>query len=133
MRAPKLVIIAIVAVAAALFAAPTASAAPICGPSGCVDQSSTLRVSGHPSYKGWGRVDTTTPCAAGNICVMGFPSYAEAYRWERGRWNETWRAAGARVYIWPYAAGWSWTWTSQSGWLAMRTTQLSYVARIAYA
>lgn len=33
---------------------------------------------------------------------------------------------GTQVYAWPYGGGWHWAWTRQHGWLAVRSTFLTY-------
>ena len=32
-----------------------------------------------------------------------------------------WQSPGQRVYIYPYAVGWSWAWTQSTGWVAVNS------------
>lgn len=71
-------------------------------------------------------------------CVdPSYPSTADcrvetAYRWSGSAWQA--RQIGecgmgpSRVYVYPYAAGWSWIWSQQTGWLAVRSTKVQISA-----
>lgn len=56
------------------------------------------------SYTGWGNVESA---------LASYP----AYRKVGSYWVQHNRPAGTRIYIAPYAAGWSWTYTASTGWL----------------
>lgn len=75
-----------------------------------------------PNYVGW-----VTLAYRG--CPNGMAQTADcraatAYRWTANGWqryglNE---CGGPRqVYVYPYAAGWSWIWSQQTGWLAVQS------------
>ena len=72
----------------------------------------------YPSYIGWGQVSGSSYSSLRAVPVT-------AWYWTGSRWDERSRYVGQRVYIYPYTAGWSWTWTQGSGWMAMRTNQLT--------
>ena len=88
---------------------------------------STVQVSTNPAYKGWGKVNPNY-CAPGRICAMIYFASAKAYWWSGRAWVATNRPTGETVYVWPYGSGWSWTWTAETGWLAMRSSDLTYTA-----
>lgn len=72
----------------------------------------------YASYVGWGSVSGGYYSSLRAVPVS-------AWHWTGRSWIETSRYVGARVYIYPYASGWSWTWSQSSGWLAMRTSNLT--------
>lgn len=72
----------------------------------------------YDSYKGWGTVDRGM--YANRLIVKS----KVAWHWNGGSWVQRSRTPSTRVYIWPYASGWSWTWTETTGWLAMQTSDL---------
>ena len=76
----------------------------------------------YDSYKGWGAVHGTY----GDFNGFAGPIHSKvAWHWNGTAWSQRYgRTPGLRVYIWPYAAGWSWTWTESTGWLAMQTRDL---------
>lgn len=76
----------------------------------------------YASYKGWGSVDGY---GYGGNARLAVAAPKVAWAWNGHRWLQSQRAAGMRVYIHPYAEGWSWTWTHGTGWLAMRTSDLT--------
>lgn len=66
------------------------------------------------SYRGWGSVAPSGGAAA-----------ATAWQWSTGTgWLQSRRFTGARVYLWPFASGWTWTWSADAGWLAMASRDL---------
>lgn len=67
------------------------------------------------SFTGWG---TVAPATAGSTTAPAWKWYSW-YGW----WGTS-RSANSRVWIQPFAAGWSWTWGGDRGWLAMRTSDL---------
>lgn len=74
----------------------------------------------YDGYKGWGQVSGGF---YGNTFAPAQPK--TAWEWNaRYGWMQRGRTPGTRVYIWPYAAGWSWTWTESTGWYAMQTKDL---------
>jgi hypothetical protein len=77
----------------------------------------TRSVADNPAFTGWGHVEF----GRGDI---RFP----AYSWSDNRWHTTYRQDGTAVYIAPYTGGWSWTWSVNRGWLAMRSSNLRYIA-----
>jgi hypothetical protein len=72
----------------------------------------------YASYQGWGQVAGGSYSSLRAVPVV-------AWYWNGRSWVQRSRYVGARVYIYPYAQGWSWTWSEGSGWLAMRTNQLT--------
>jgi hypothetical protein len=74
----------------------------------------------YASYKGWGTVEGGFYGSARLVA----PAPKVAWHWNGSAWSQRGRSPGTRVYIWPYAAGWSWTWTESTGWLAMQTSDL---------
>jgi hypothetical protein len=79
-------------------------------------------VPAYSSYIGWGQV------ASGNTGYYGATLRAVpviAWYWDGSAWQQRSRYVSQRVYIYPYTQGWSWTWTQGSGWMAMRTSQLT--------
>lgn len=75
----------------------------------------------YASYKGWGTVHSTYNDQRG----FAGPIPRVAWHWNGSAWSQRSRTPGTRVYIWPYASGWSWTWTESTGWLAMHTSDLT--------
>jgi hypothetical protein len=76
----------------------------------------------YASYRGWGQV---AYASYGTARLMA-PRPVTAWEWNAQRgWVQRSRSVGERVYIWPYAAGWSWTWTQSTGWYAMQTSALT--------
>lgn len=73
----------------------------------------------YANYKGWGTVEGGFYTAR-----LMAPAPKVAWEWSGSQWLQRGRTPGTRVYIWPYASGWSWTWTESSGWYAMRTSDL---------
>lgn len=65
----------------------------------------------------WGTVDGTSVW-----CELA--CFQPAWQWN-GSWKTTQRHNGTQVYLYPYATGWAWTWTRDSGWLAMRSSDVS--------
>ncbi|MCW2921839.1 MAG: hypothetical protein JWL76_1713 [Thermoleophilia bacterium] len=83
-------------------------------------------IAAYASYKGWGTVEGGF-YGYGARTAAGFvaPAPKTAWEWNTSRgWLQRGRTPGTRVYIWPYAAGWSWTWTESTGWYAMQTSDL---------
>lgn len=74
----------------------------------------------YASYKGWGTVEGGFYGTARLVA----PAPKVAWHWTGTTWVQRGRTPGTRVYIWPYASGWSWTWTESTGWLAMHTSDL---------
>jgi hypothetical protein len=76
----------------------------------------------YASYQGWGQV-ANGGGYYGAATLRSVP--VVAWYWNGSGWVQRSRYVGQRVYIYPYAQGWSWTWSEGSGWLAMRTSQLT--------
>ncbi len=74
----------------------------------------------YDGFQGWGQVGSGTSTAYHLVAQTKV-----AWHWNGRSWVQRSRTTGTRVYIWPYAAGWSWTWTQNTGWLAMRTSDLT--------
>ncbi len=81
-----------------------------------------------PSTKGWVLTKSELP-----MCIAIYPVPEEckvprritAYRWTGSSWSKTSFSGGIWVYAWPYADGWHWAWTQKTGWLAVRTSDLT--------
>lgn len=74
----------------------------------------------YAAYQGWGQVSGGYGYRFGPLQVV------TAWQWDsRYGWRPAARTPGSRVYIHPYASGWSWTWTQATGWYAMRTSDLT--------
>ncbi len=76
-----------------------------------------------PSYIGWATL-SFRGCIAPGMAMTADCRGADAYRWTGASWqyyglNECSRIG--QVYVYPYAAGWSWIWTQRTGWLAVRS------------
>ena len=69
-------------------------------------------------YKGWGSVEYD--------CNSVDPAFSlfTAWRWTSTGWKAAYLNPGMRVYVWPYATGWSWVWTQNTGWLAFQDRYL---------
>lgn len=76
----------------------------------------------YPTYKGWAHVNGVACIAmVGASC----PTTFDAWRWTSTGWVKTSLAfTYPRIYVWPYASGWSWVWTSSTGWVATRSTHV---------
>lgn len=81
-------------------------------------------IAAYPSYKGWGTVEGGFYGSARTAAGFVAPAPKVAWYWNGSAWSQRGRSPGTRVYIWPYAAGWSWTWTESTGWYAMQTSDL---------
>lgn len=81
-----------------------------------------------PSTKGWVYI-RNQPVACPMIYPM--PEYCKtggnvtAWRWSGTAWSKVTMRGGTSVYAWPYASGWHWIWTRGTGWLAIRTSELT--------
>jgi hypothetical protein len=82
-----------------------------------------VRVSDLDYYEGWGTVGDTH-CYGVEMCAMYAVTSQAAWRWSGSGWVRTTRPVGTKVWIAPFAVGWSWTWTSGTGWLAMQDNVL---------
>lgn len=82
---------------------------------GCGVELDTLR-----TYKGWAHTQQVLYCGGAHPGDMYANQSAPAWRWGRYGWSSTSLPGGTRVYVWPYAVGWSWVWTSTTGWVAMQ-------------
>jgi hypothetical protein len=86
-----------------------------------------VRVSTLYTYQGWAHTGLGRYCG-GAMPSPGMEAAASrpraAWRWTGSNWSATTLPAGAQVYVWPYAAGWSWVWTQSSGWLAIQDAEL---------
>lgn len=76
----------------------------------------------NPHFIGWARL-TYRGCPSG-LAQTADCKAMTAYRWTGRAWsvvvlNEC-NGVGA-VYVYPYAAGWSWIWTQRTGWLAVQS------------
>lgn len=76
--------------------------------------------SDYPAWKGYGQISSEGRSSCiWRGCLRGTISGpVTAWRWSTG-WQASQRRDGERVYVHPYASGWSWTWTATSGWLAV--------------
>jgi hypothetical protein len=112
-------------IAAAAIALMATSAAPALAFAAPAPASTCTFASQAPNYVGW-----VTLAYRG--CPNGFAQTADckaltAYRWTGRSWqyfglNE---CGGPRqVYVYPYAAGWSWVWSQQTGWLAVQSSSV---------
>lgn len=81
-----------------------------------------------PGYRGWGRV---LDCNGLQPTLIGCPSSVTAYRWTGGRWYATYQRVNQSVYVYPYGGAWRWAWTRESGWLAMRASDLAIEVGVA--
>ena len=75
-----------------------------------------------PNYIGWARI-SFRGCPEGGPQTMDCKG-ATAWRWTGAAWqaHALSECGGPRqVYVYPYAAGWSWIWSQQTGWLAVRS------------
>jgi hypothetical protein len=75
----------------------------------------------YASYIGWGQVSGASSGYYATLRAVP----VTAWYWNGSAWSQRSRYSGQRVYIYPYASGWSWTWSQDQGWLAMRTSQLT--------
>jgi hypothetical protein len=83
------------------------------------------------TYKGWAHAKVTPR----HTLDM---AYINGYVWTGSRWRQCGDqlgdefffggcfAEGERVYAWPFGSGWHWAWTQQRGWVAVRTSDLTY-------
>lgn len=75
------------------------------------------------NYQGWAYV--RHHCQGAMACTADYQT-RDAWRWNGSSWTSSGIGEGTRVYAWPYAAGWHWAWTQTTGWLAMRTSDITY-------
>lgn len=52
-------------------------------------------------------------------------SSVASWEWTGSSWTRRNLAAGTRVYAYPYSAPWHWVWHQRTGWLAVRTSDLT--------
>lgn len=95
-------------------------------PDQCYWTARDIRVHERPSYTGYGYVNTLPTWCQQGVCDGWYQAPASAPAWI---WSNKWvsgpRANKTRVWIVPFASGWSWTWTSSTGWRAMQQHYLS--------
>lgn len=119
----------------ALLLVGTALAAAIAQATGAFASASTPVVAGVPiaapagrpvylserttSFRGWATVGPGARYCQYS-CPFVRPSTVTAYQWTDTSWRTTSRPVDQQIYVWPFAADWSWTWTADRGWLAMR-------------
>jgi hypothetical protein len=48
-----------------------------------------------------------------------------AWRWSGSSWSQSSLAGGTQVYAYPYSAPWHWVWTQRTGWLAVKSSDLT--------
>lgn len=116
------VVSATVVVAVLAFGAAQTSGTPV---NAGVPLSAPLQdpIPAYASYIGWGQVSSGNSYYYGGASLRAVP--VTAWYWSGSAWSQRSRYVGQRVYIYPYASGWSWTWSQDQGWLAMRTSQLT--------
>ncbi|MCW2925141.1 MAG: hypothetical protein JWM98_2545 [Thermoleophilia bacterium] len=119
-RTASVVVVALlVAIIASLATqAGTASATTIAAPS-----------SVGPNFQGWTKLQSGyTSCGydigTGSVTTCR-PERYPAYEWTASGWQSRTLAADTWVYVYPYAAGYSWVYTQRTGWYAI---QRSYIA-----
>lgn len=81
-----------------------------------------------PSTKGWVYVKSEPvicPAIYPAPAYCSQPSRVGAWHWSGSAWSQRSLAGGTSVYVWPYATGWHWAWTQRTGWLAVRTSDLT--------
>ncbi len=62
-------------------------------------------------------------------CPVRMPEPVISWTWSGTAWTSellTSLAPGARVYVYPYAAGWRWVWTKETGWRVMDERDLGF-------
>lgn len=73
-------------------------------------------------FKGWAEVGrercVDDPGVIGR-CTAYITSQP-AYKWTGSSWSSRRVDIRTKVYVWPFAANWSWVWTANTGWLAMQ-------------
>lgn len=76
-----------------------------------------------PGFIGWATI-SHRGCVAPGAPQTADCRVSPAYRWTGSTWQyqAISECGGPRqVYVYPYAAGWSWIWSQQTGWLAVRS------------
>jgi hypothetical protein len=63
-----------------------------------------------PFFQGWVNL------AQGGDCNTSY----WVWRWTGVAWQAATLPAQTRVYVYPFAVGWSWIWTPSTGWVAAR-------------
>ncbi len=131
-------LITVATIAAAAFVIAATLAAPahaVVGAEPAPPPYSCTYASDAPHYIGWATMSYRG-------CVdPAYPRTADcrtetAYRWTGSSWSP--RQVGEcgmspiKVYVYPYAAGWSWIWTQQNGWLAVRSNFVQIRAGYSY-
>jgi hypothetical protein len=77
-----------------------------------------------PNFVGWATISHRGCLEPGAPRTMECRASA-AYRWTGAAWQKQSlsECGGPRqVYVYPYAAGWSWIWSQQTGWLAVQSS-----------
>lgn len=94
-----------------------------CDPFSCSVQD--YKVTAYRNYTGWARVDFPLRHACANCLDGGFEVALPVYQWTGTAWRTTSLSTNhRRVWVAPYASGWSWIWTQQTGWLAVQSSFL---------
>lgn len=84
------------------------------------------------TYTGWAEVTQRGVYADKAACAdytafapmpTGVNCVVTAWKWN-GSWVQGGRKVGVRVWVQPFATGWTWTWTSATGWRAMQSKYL---------
>jgi hypothetical protein len=114
----------IAALAGAVFATTATLAAPAHALGRPVYDYGCTFASERPQYVGWAKLSFRGCVSPGSAQTMDCKGDL-AWRWTGRAWqqhpiNECSGGLGA-VYVYPYAAGWSWIWTQRTGWLAVRS------------
>lgn len=76
-------------------------------------------------YHGWAYARHHCPGTTLVACTADY-QVREAWHWNGHGWRRSGIGEGTRVYAWPYATGWHWAWTARTGWLAMRSSDITY-------
>lgn len=82
------------------------------------------RVDTLATWRGWG--STSVHCPGGAHPPEGWVQPVgqfRAWRWTSRGWSGVTIPEG-RLYIHPFAVGWSWVWRQETGWLAMQDSLL---------
>lgn len=119
--ARRRVVLALITFAAALALPPAAHAThPACERTDSAYYGCGVSVGSLATYKGWAHTFRHEYCGGAAPGGMVTIETVRAWRWTSIGWRATTLRGGERVYVWPFASGWSWVWTSSTGWLAMQ-------------
>ena len=99
-------------------------------PEGC-PQPARQKINIYGDYKGWAYVGQPSDnCGSGGmLCASRLYT---AYRWTGSQWVARYMMRDTQIYAYPYGSGWQWVWTQNTGWLAMRTSDIYIYGAINY-